>query len=113
MHTRYQSFFRANFEWLLLAFAYFSVALSALQVLLTANQSKGDPNRVLELVSLVIGSASIISVLMALLVMAALFAILRILNENFARRKRADLERHLGLTFSDSYPSGVRGNTKF
>lgn len=92
VHTRYQSFFRANFEWLLLVFAYFSVALSALQVLLDADQGRGDTNRVLSLVSIVIGSTSIISVLVALVVMAALFVILRWVNENYARNKRFDEE---------------------
>lgn len=103
LHTRYQSFFRANFEWLLLAFAYLSVALSALQVLLGANH---DTNRVLRAVSLAIGSASIISVLMTVLIMAALFVAMRMVNETFARRKRADVEGDFDL--SDSKMFGVK-----
>ena len=108
VHTRYQSFFRANFEWLIFAFAYFSVALSALQVLLSANQGRDDTNRILELVSLAIGSASIIGVLMAVLIMAALFAILTLLNERFARRKRADVEQVFDLTTSKRFSSSVQ-----
>ncbi|KAL8918020.1 MAG: hypothetical protein Q9208_007618 [Pyrenodesmia sp. 3 TL-2023] len=103
VYTRYQSFFRANFEWLLLAFAYFSVVLSALQVLLSANQGYENTNRVLEGVSLALGSASILSVFLAVLIMAALFAILSILNENFARRRRTDVEHAFNLTRFETF----------
>ncbi|KAL8914083.1 MAG: hypothetical protein Q9171_001199 [Xanthocarpia ochracea] len=103
VYTRYQSFFTANFEWLLLAFAYFSVALSALQVLLSANQGYDSTNRVLEVISLALGSASILSVFLAALIMAVLFMILSILNENFARRKRADVEHDFNLTEHKAY----------
>ncbi len=103
VYTRCQSFFGANFEWLLLAFAYFSVALSALQVLLSANQGYDTTNRALEVVSLAIGSASILSVLLAVLIMALLFMMLSILNENFARRKRADVEHDFDLTDNKAY----------
>lgn len=103
VYTRYQSFFRANFEWLLLAFAYFSVALSALQVLLSANQGYDNTNRVLEVVSLAIGSASILSVFLAVLIMALLFMALSILNESFARGKRADVEHDFDLTEHNAY----------
>ena len=96
-HTRYQSFYKANFEWLLLAFAYFSIALSALQVLLAADQGRGVTNGVLRVASLVIGSASMISVVLAVLVMAVLFVTLRLVNEGFAREKRDDVQRDVDL----------------
>lgn len=80
-----------------MAFAYLSVALSALQVLLTANQGYDHTNIVLEGVSLVIGSASIVGVLFAVLIMAILFGALRILKEAFARCKSADVELNFFL----------------
>ncbi|KAL8960923.1 MAG: hypothetical protein Q9193_002449 [Seirophora villosa] len=92
IHTQYQSFFAANFEWLLLAFAYMSVALSALQVLLAADQGYDDTNKVLRGLSLAVGSTSIISVLLTVVLIAALFGTLRIVNEAFARGKRADVQ---------------------
>ncbi|KAL8903535.1 MAG: hypothetical protein Q9207_003869 [Kuettlingeria erythrocarpa] len=103
VYTRYQSFFTANFEWLLLAFAYYSVALSALQVLLSANQGYDNTNRVLGGISLALGSASILSVFLALLIMALLFMTLSILNENFARRRRADVEHDFDLNEYKAY----------
>lgn len=89
VYTRYQSFFRANFEWLLLVFAYISVALSALQVLLTANQDYDSTNQILRSVSFGIGSASMVGVVLSVLVMAVLFVVLKLTNEAFARGKRA------------------------
>ena len=80
-----------------MAFAYSSVALSALQVLLAANQGFDETNIVLEIVSLVIGSASIVSVLLARLIIAVLFGALRILNEIFARGKRDDVKSNFDL----------------
>ena len=89
VYTRYQSFFRAHFEWLLLVFAYFSVALSALQVLLAANQDHDSTNHILRSVSLGIGSASMVGVVLSVLIMAVLFVVLKLINEAFARGKRA------------------------
>lgn len=97
VHTRYQSFFRANFEWLLLAFAYISVALSALQVLVTTNQSQQNMSPALKGVSLGIGTASIVSVMTVVLVMLALFITLRVTNEAFAKSKSVYVEHDFAL----------------
>ena len=97
VYTRYQSFFRANFEWLLLVFAYISVALSALQVLLTANQDYDRTNQILRSVSLGFGSASMVGVVVSVLVMAVLFVVLKLMNEAFARGKRAVVWEHFTL----------------
>ena len=99
VHTRYKSFFRANFEWLILAFAYLSVVLSALQVLLAAEQSQGQV--VLKWVSIVIGASSSLSVVVVVLVMAGLLVMLRLSNERFAKSKRI-IDNGLNLRISDT-----------
>lgn len=75
----------------MLVSAYATVALSALQVLLATDQGRDNTNEVPRGVSLSIGTASIVSVGVAVPVMAALFAVLRFVNEAFAKRKRVDV----------------------
>lgn len=41
-YTRYASFFRQNFGWLLLAFAYVTVVLAAMQTVLTSSLAEGN-----------------------------------------------------------------------
>ena len=99
VHTRYQSFFRANFEWLILAFAYLSVVLSALQVLLAADQDQGQG--VLRWVSIAIGAISTLSVVVVVLVMAGLLVTLRLSNEKFAKSQKI-VDNGLNLRISDT-----------
>jgi hypothetical protein len=81
-----------------LAFAYVAVALSALQVLLSANQGNDSTNKFLRGVSFGIGSASMVSIVMTVSVMATLFVTLQMVNATFARRKRADVEGTFALS---------------
>ena len=99
VHTKYRSFFRANFEWLILAFAYLSIILSALQVLLAADQSQGQV--VLRWVSIVIGTSSTLSVVVIVLVMAGLLIALRLSNEKFAKSKKI-VDNGLSLRNADT-----------
>ena len=91
IHTSYQNFFRTNFGWLLLAFAYISVVLSAFQVLLSADQSQGHPNAVLERMSIGVGTASTTGVLVAVSVIVALFIILRTGNKVYTRSRKIEV----------------------
>lgn len=102
VHTRYQSFFRANFQWLILAFAYLSVSLSAFQVLLAADPYQASENSALRWISIVTGTASAVSVLIAVLIMAVLLVILRLVNEAFARSKRFRVEDDFELNEPDA-----------
>ena len=98
-HTKYRSFFRANFEWLILAFAYLSIVLSALQVLLAADQDQGEG--VLRWVSIVVGASSTLSVVVVLFFMAGLLAMLKLSNEKYAKSKKI-VDNGLNLRISDT-----------
>ena len=99
VHTKYRSFFRANFECLILAFAYLSIVLSALQVLLAADQ--GQAQVVLRWVSIVTGPSSMLSVVVVLLLMGGLLVVLKLVNEGFAKSKRS-IGDELNLMSSDT-----------
>lgn len=70
-YTRYASFFRENFGWLLLAFAYVTVVLAAMQVVLTS--SPGVANHAVQKVSYWFGVASLITVAVVLVLMLLIF----------------------------------------
>ena len=77
------------------------MALSALQVLLTADQGReNNANGLLRGISLGIGTASIIGGVGAVLVMAALFSVLRFVNEAFAKSKKIDSKESFPLNAS-------------
>ncbi|MCJ1312988.1 hypothetical protein MMC25_006664 [Agyrium rufum] len=99
-HRQYGSFFRDYFGWLVLLFAYESVILSAMQVLLATKQGEGEINGPLNRASLGFGTASIVAVLFILMLMAMLFAAFWLVNGKYAWRRRARRsgdDRHIDI----------------
>lgn len=70
-YTRYASFFRKNFGWLLLAFAYLTVVLAAMQTVLTSKF--GIANGAFQEVSYWFGVVSLITVAVVLVLMLFIF----------------------------------------
>lgn len=70
-YTRYASFFRKNFGWLLLAFAYVTVVLAAMQTVLTSSPAVG--NHAVQEVSYWFGVGSLVTVAVVLVLMLLIF----------------------------------------
>lgn len=79
-YTRYASFFRQNFGWLLLAFAYVTVVLAAMQTMLTS--SFGARNVAVQEVSYWFGVVTLITVVLVIVIM--LFILVGSFSSNLA-----------------------------
>lgn len=93
-YTRYASFFRKNFGWLLLAFAYLTVVLAAMQTVLTS--SPGVANHAVQEVSYWFGVSSLITVAVVLVFMLLIFMVCFSSNLletlNHARKAQKEIE---------------------
>lgn len=91
-YTRYAYFFQGNFSWLLLAFAYLTVVLAAMQTVLTS--TIGEKNVYIQRATYGFGVFSLITVLVAVVLMLLIFIIvfmgnlLATLKHNKRRKKK-------------------------
>lgn len=89
-YTRYAYFFQGSFGWLLLAFAYLTVVLAAMQTVLTT--TFGEGNMYIQRASYGFGVFSLLLVLVAVVLMLFIFIVM-FLSNLLATLKHEDCKR--------------------
>lgn len=89
-YTRYAYFFQGNFGWMLLAFAYLTVVLAAMQTVLTT--TFGEDNVYIQKASYGFGIFSLLLVCMVVVLMLFIFVVL-FLSNLLATLKHEDCKR--------------------
>lgn len=77
-YTRYAYFFQGNFGWMLLAFAYLTVVLAAMQTVLTTDY--GEKNEYIQRAACGFGIFSLLLVLIVVVLMLLIFVVLFLSN---------------------------------
>lgn len=93
-YTSYETFFRTNFGWMALVFAYFSIVLSALQTSLTTYNA--EENHPLHMSAYWFGVAVVLAVAGSTVTLVALFVIMVLDNLVFAVKawkKKRDIKK--------------------